>query len=100
MPRRGYVSITIRRETWEKLQKLKLYTGALTYDDLIDKIYSIVMKALEDIDRNSIENIEKIYEIEKIVDNIAVELEFLKTQISKLSAKIEFLEKKSRNFVK
>jgi len=93
MPRRGYVSITIRRETWEKLQKLKLYTGALTYDDLIDKIYSIVMKALESIDRNSIENIEKIYEIEKIVDNIAVELEFPKTQISKLSAKVEFFRK-------
>ncbi len=96
MPRRGYVSITLKRETWEKLQKLKLYIGALTYDELIDKIYSIIMKAVENIDKNNIENFEKIYEIEKIVDSLSMEVEYIKTQLGKLSAKIEILEKKRK----
>lgn len=95
MPRRGYVSITIRRETWEKLQKLKLYLGAMTYDELIDKIYMALMRN-NDNNQASGEGLEKIYELEKLIDNISVELELLKSQLSKISAKVEILEKKNR----
>ncbi|NPA70385.1 MAG: hypothetical protein GXO26_06200 [Crenarchaeota archaeon] len=95
MPRRGYVSITIRRETWEKLQKLKLYLGAMTYDELIDKIYMALMRN-SDNNQASGEGLEKIYELEKLIDNISVELELLKSQLSKISAKVEILEKKNR----
>ncbi|NPA23175.1 MAG: hypothetical protein GXO23_02620 [Crenarchaeota archaeon] len=97
MPRRGYVSITLRRETWEKLQKLKMYLGALTYDELIDKIYTALMRNIENIQVQSpSESLEKIYELEKLIDNISMELELVKSQLSKISAKVEVLEKKSR----
>ncbi|NPB00594.1 MAG: hypothetical protein GXO10_04395 [Crenarchaeota archaeon] len=96
MPRRGYVSITLRRETWEKLQKLKIYLGAMTYDELIEKIYMILMRSSENAQSQTGENLEKIYELEKLIDNISVELELLKSQLSKISAKVEVLEKKNR----
>ncbi len=97
MPRRGYVSITIRRETWEKLQKLKIYLGAMTYDELIDKIYMMLIRNSENANaQSSSESLEKIYELEKLIDNISVELELLKSQLSKISAKVEVLEKKNR----
>ncbi len=96
MPRRGYVSITLRRETWEKLQKLKSYLGAVTYDDLIEKIYTFIMRNIENVHVSSPDSLEKVYELEKMVDNLSMELELLKSQLSKISAKVEILEKKNR----
>ncbi|GEM_PF-2680623 len=107
MPREGYVSVTLRRDTWEKLQKLKYFLGASTYDELIDKIYRILIESsvssksfetkIEDLAQqiySLMKDIEKIYEVEKIIDSLSAELENVKTQLSRLMAKIEIMEKR------
>lgn len=107
MPRRGYVSVTMKRETWEKLQRLKHYIGAATYDELIDKIYSILVNAglvelskkLESLANRVNEisrEVERVYELEKIIDTLLSEVESVKTQVSRFTVKLEVLEKRSR----
>ncbi|OYT26577.1 MAG: hypothetical protein B6V02_01385 [Thermoprotei archaeon ex4572_64] len=105
MPREGYVSITLRKSTWQRMQELKKILNVNTYDELIDKIYELLIKGgterlLEKITNleNNLENLNKeigkIYEIEKILDNTITELENLKIIINKLQARIEVLEKR------
>jgi DNA repair ATPase RecN len=105
MPRRGYVSITIRKETWEKLQKLKSYLSATTYDELVDKIYEFLIKSkFEDVLQKISEiesrvttmsrDVEKIYEHDKLIDSLMSEIEVLKTQLSRVQAKLELIEKR------
>ena len=107
MPRRGYVSITIRKETWEKLQKLKSYLSATTYDELVDKIYEFLIKSkFEDVLQKISEiesrvttmsrDVEKIYEHDKLIDSLMSEIEVLKTQLSRVQAKLELIEKRGR----
>ncbi len=105
MPREGYVSITLKRNTWQKMQELKKILNVNTYDELIDKIYELLIRGgterlLEKVTylENNLENLSKeigkIYEIEKILDNTITELENLKIIINKLQARIEVLEKR------
>ena len=105
MPRKGYISITIKRSTWIKLQELKKVLEVSTYDELIDKIHKLLIKGssdefikkLSDIEKN-IDNlgkeIFKIYELERLVDSMISELENLKIQLNKINAKIEAFEKR------
>ena len=105
MPRRGYVSITIKRSTWFKLQELKKVLEVSTYDELVDNIHKLLIKGsseefikkLNDIEKN-IDNlgkeVVKIYELERLIDSMISELENLKIQLSKINAKIEAFEKR------
>ncbi len=97
----------MKRETWEKLQRLKHYIGATTYDELVDKIYSILVNAgLTELSKkletlttkvNSIaQEVERMYELERIIDSLLNEVEYVKTQMSKFTIKLEVLERKSR----
>jgi len=108
VPRNGYVSVTLRRDTWEKLQRLKLFLNATTYDELLDKLYRALVadslskkeleNKLEEIYQqfqSLLKDLEKIYEIEKVIDSINSELENLKAQLSRLMARVELLEKRS-----
>ena len=105
MPRKGYVSITIKRSTWLKLQDLKKALDASTYDELIDKIHKLlikggseeVIKKLSEIEQN-VDNLSKeivrVYEIEKLIDSLMTELENLKVQLNKINARVEAFERR------
>ncbi len=101
------MSITLRRETWEKLQRLKHYIGAATYDELVDKLYAMLINAglveltrkidaLSEKINNIAREVERVYELEKIIDTVLGEVESVKTQVNKFSIKLEVLERKAK----
>jgi len=44
MPLRGYKSITFREDRYWKLLELKARLKARTWDELVDKLYDLVMR--------------------------------------------------------
>jgi len=82
VPRRGYKDISIREESWRKLQELKVLLEANTYDELISKLYDAVVK------RNRVE-VEKLL---RAIASLRDDLESLRSDVEKLRRRIERLE--------
>ena len=111
MSREDYVSLTIRRDVWEKLNKLKLELGYDSFSDLLVLLINVYERRVEEIRKRFAEVLDKLLtylpreKAEEILGNIiirGIEEAFmekkrrLEEEIKRLEDEVKMLKEKLR----